>query len=362
MSRPKDPRRTFLVNGALMLTSFALLGLAIGSNRGQIREIVAQALGRSPAGPVDFAMGLGLTFARPLFAAGFALYLVALVVTFLRWYVLVRALGLPFRVRDALRLGFIGNLFNLVIPGAVGGDLIKAAYLCREQSRKTQAVASMVIDRILGLIGLFLLAGVTGLGAWSGAGPDVRVLIAAAWAASALGLLGLAVGFTPALYRPLARLVAGRGKLETVLNELVTTASTYRDRLGTVAGCLALAMSSHALFVLSFYAASRALPFGSLPTLAQHYVIVPLILFSTAVPLPFGALGLTEQVSDQLFQFVHHPQGALAMMAYRVLMYGGGLVCAGVYVANLRQVRTPAGLAEPLAAEPLAPGCGRDAA
>ena len=31
----------------------------------------------------------------------------------------------------------------------VGGDVIKAAFLCREQEKKTQAVASMVIDRIV---------------------------------------------------------------------------------------------------------------------------------------------------------------------------------------------------------------------
>ena len=104
--------------------------LAIYANRDQIREV-------SPD-RVD-----GRTF-----ALGFVVYLAALVLTFLRWFWLVRALGLPFRVRDALRLGFIGNVFNLVIPGAVGGDLVKGAFLCREQARKTQAVASMVIDRL----------------------------------------------------------------------------------------------------------------------------------------------------------------------------------------------------------------------
>ena len=67
--------------------------------------------------------------------------------------------------------------------------------------------------------------------------------------------------------------------------------------------------------------------------------MVPLTLFTTAVPLPFGALGLSEQVSQQLFKLVNHPGGALAMMGFRVLMYGGGLVSAGVYLANLRQVR-----------------------
>ncbi len=36
-----------------------------------------------------------------------------------------------FRLRDAVLLGYIGNVFNLVIPGGGGGDLIKAAYLVR---------------------------------------------------------------------------------------------------------------------------------------------------------------------------------------------------------------------------------------
>src|SRR5262249_48533353 len=42
------------------------------------------------------------------FGLAFAIGLVAIVLTFLRWYVLVRAQELPFTVPDALRLGFIG--------------------------------------------------------------------------------------------------------------------------------------------------------------------------------------------------------------------------------------------------------------
>ena len=74
-------------------------------------------------------------------------------------------------------------VFNLVIPGGVGGDLIKAAYLVRMQIKKTQAIASMVIDRILGLLGLFILAAIAGAIAWGGAPTDVRTLIVAAWLA-----------------------------------------------------------------------------------------------------------------------------------------------------------------------------------
>jgi hypothetical protein len=36
---------------------------------------------------------------------------------------------------------------------------------------------------------------------------------------------------------------------------------------------------------------------------------------------------------------VGHPSGSLAMMGFRVLMYGGGLVGACVYLAKLKEVR-----------------------
>lgn len=320
---PRSPARlrAIVINGVLVAVALTLLALAVRKNWPQIREIAHR--------PID----------GTLCALSFGLYLVALVLTFVRWFVLVRALELPFRLRDALRLGFIGNVFNLVIPGAVGGDVVKAAFLCREQSRRTQAVASMAIDRIVGLIGLFLLGGASGLAAWPSAGPEVRRLIVVVWLAALAGLIGLTVLFTPVLYRPLERLLAGRGRLEIVLRELVAMAHAYRRRLGVVVAMLLLAATIHALYVLVFYGISRAIFPEGLPSLGQHLVIVPLVLFTTAVPLPFGALGLTEQVSDSLFQRVGHPGGAVAMMAYRVAMYAGGLVSLLVYLANLRAVR-----------------------
>lgn len=314
--------RSLLLNGALMVVASALLTLAIYSNRDQLRDVFSR--------PLDVR----------LFAAAFATYMLALVLTFYRWFLLVRALELPFRYRDALRLGFIGNVFNLVIPGAVGGDLVKAAFLCREQARRTQAVASMAIDRILGLLGLFLLAGVSGAAAWGSADPDVRRLVIVVWAAAACGLFGLAVIFTPGLYRPFHRLFHGRGKLELLFDELVIMAAAYRRRLGTVGACLALAVVGHALYVLAFYQVSRALFPSAVPSLGAHFLMVPLALFTTAVPLPFGALGLSEQVSGRLFRLVDHPGGAVAMMGFRVLMYASGAVGALVYFANASQMRS----------------------
>ena len=325
--------RALWLNLGLSALAFALLGLLVWIKRDDISKVIA--------GKPD----------PRLFVLAFGVYMIALVLTFFRWFVLVRALDLPFRFKDALRLGFIGNVFNLVIPGAVGGDFVKAAFLCREQARKTQAVASMIIDRLLGLLGLFILAAISGLGVWSSADKGVRVLIAVIWLAVVAGSLGLTILFTPWLYRPLEKLFQGKGKLGALFEELVQMAEAYRKRIRTVLAMLGLAVGIHSLFVVAFYIVGRALFPNGLPSAADHFVIVPPILFTTAVPLPFGALGLTEGVSNQLFRLVHHPDGAVAMLGFRVVMYAAGLVSACVYLLNLRQVRSIRRLSTPLPVE-----------
>ena len=95
------------------------------------------------------------------FAGAWALSMVATCMTFVRWYYLVRALDLPFRMADAFRLGFIGYLLNFVSLGSVGGDLFKAVFIAREQhGKRAEAVATVVIDRVIGLYVLFFVASV----------------------------------------------------------------------------------------------------------------------------------------------------------------------------------------------------------
>ncbi len=59
---------------------------------------------------------------------------------------------------NTLRLTFLGLFFNLVLPGITGGDLPKALMVVREHpERRAHALASVVIDRLLGLWVLLVL-------------------------------------------------------------------------------------------------------------------------------------------------------------------------------------------------------------
>jgi uncharacterized membrane protein YbhN (UPF0104 family) len=310
-----------VINAALVALAFGLLARVVWQNRVQIRAVLI--------GPLDLR----------LLALALAIYLAGMIGTFIRWYLLVRVIEPRFTFLSTLLLGFIGMVFNLVIPGAVDGDLIKAAYLVQMKIRKTQAIASMAIDRIVGLLGLFVLAAIAGGFAWQFAPTDVRSLIAAAWIAVGVGILVLTVIFSRLFTRLFHQQRRGHSRLSLIVSELRELSATYRGRLEVVASALGLSVCTHGLNVVAFYLVSRML-FPTMPTtLVQHFLMVPLTLFTMAVPLPFGALGLSEEVGQQLFKLVGHPSGALAMMGFRVLMYAGGLLGACVYLWKLKEVR-----------------------
>src|SRR5262249_21912408 len=124
--------------------------------------------------------------------------------TFVRWYLLVRAVGLPFTVTNALRLGMVGYYFNTFLPGSVGGDIVKAAFLAREQSRRTVAVATVLMDRVLALwafVGYVAVAGSVfwALGWLQGEGMQASLWMTAGSAAAVLTslVLWLLLGLLP---------------------------------------------------------------------------------------------------------------------------------------------------------------------
>ncbi len=84
--------------------------------------------------------------------------IVLAIVTAWRWRWLVEALGLPMPVGAAIRYTLYGIFFNLVVPGATGGDVVKAYYAAKRTGVPTKAVVSVFVDRAVGLFALVLFA------------------------------------------------------------------------------------------------------------------------------------------------------------------------------------------------------------
>src|SRR5262249_22238509 len=156
--------------------------------------------------------------------------------TFVRWYVLVRAVELPFRLGDALRLGAVGFFFNTFLPGSVGGDLVKAVYLAREQSRRTVAVATVLMDRVIALWALIWFVAISGGIFWAtgmlneaARGPSERIIRISAITVGVTLLIWVVLGLLPT-YRAerFARRLDGIPKIGGSLAELWRAFWMYR--------------------------------------------------------------------------------------------------------------------------------------
>ena len=88
----------------------------------------------------------------------------------MRWFLLLRGMGISAGFIGVLRLTLIGFFFNSAMPGAVGGDVIKGLYLAKNAQRgqKGASVITILMDRVVGLFGLFTFGAFIALIAWNG--------------------------------------------------------------------------------------------------------------------------------------------------------------------------------------------------
>lgn len=76
----------------------------------------------------------------------------------LRWHLLLLAQGVPARHGWTQAVTWIGTFYNSLLIGGVGGDAARAIYAVRAfPEQKAASLASLVLDRVMGLIVLFAL-------------------------------------------------------------------------------------------------------------------------------------------------------------------------------------------------------------
>ena len=101
-----------------------------------------------------------------------------------RWVLLLRASRAPISASHAARIFLTSSFVGSFLPAGIGGDAARAYGLSRVTAAGDEAVASVVVDRLLGILSLIAM-GVVGLIAWTPAsGLDWRTGLAVAFVAA----------------------------------------------------------------------------------------------------------------------------------------------------------------------------------
>jgi len=269
-----------------------------------------------------------------LLAASFAVILLAIVLSFVRWHLLLRILDIPIRLRDTLRLSFLGFLLNFVALGGVGGDLFKAVFIWREQPKfRAEATATILVDRACGMYALLLVASIA---LWlSNLAADSKLIASIAfftYLLTVIGTLGVLIAMTPQLVQSsLAERATQLPKIGPALRRLMDAVRQYQNSKPRLFVVGLVSLSVHILVAIGVYFASRGL-YYDIPTVAEHFVISPLACVAGTLPLTPGGLGTYEFAMDELYSLVS-PDGAKGRGLVVALCFRlASIVAAGVGV------------------------------
>lgn len=287
----------------------------------------------------------------PLLVCALPICLAAVTITILRWHLLLRALGLTFSLRETVRAGFLAYFWNLAPFGMVGGDSLKAVMLIhRNMRRKTEAVASVFVDRVLGLYGLLLLAATASLflpaEQLAQLDPaDQTAIIRLCWgvqAAAVASTLGLSVMLVPAVTQ--SRwwdLLEHAPLIGQFLHKLVGAMRTYRRRVDLLLAAIGVSVVIHLLYVIAMVVmtVSIGIPPDHRPAVASLLVIVPPSMAAGALPIGFYEIAITL-----LFRAVSPPgaplnTGLLIALGYRIIQICNATIGLGYWMTSRSEVR-----------------------
>jgi uncharacterized protein (TIRG00374 family) len=282
----------------------------------------------------------------PLLLLALVLVFTAISISFVRWHLLVRALHLQFRLLDAFRLGFLGFLFNFVSAGAVGGDLFKAFFIARQQpGRRPEAVATVVVDRMIGLYALLLLtSGVVLTGGVTSGSAELRTLGQMTIAATALGGVGILMLMVPGFTSgAVSEFLTGLPRVGTTLGKLITAVRIYRNRWPTILVAVVMSLGVHTLLALGMFLIAKSL-FEHVPTLREHLIMVPLGMVAGALPFTPAGFGAFEFAIEKLYEIVPAADnidvaGVLVALVYRLMTIVIAAVGMVIYWTSKSEVR-----------------------
>jgi uncharacterized protein (TIRG00374 family) len=227
---------------------------------------------------------------RPHLLAVLGLVAVDRAVMILRWILLLRASGIAIATRDAIHLFLVSSFVGSFLPAGVGADAARAYGLARASTTGSEALASVAVDRLLGVLSLVAM-GAAGLVAWApGGGGDWRI------AAVVIVMAGtcVAVFWADQWLRWLVPSHRHERSVTRRVLRLSDAVSRYRNRRSVLVHVMAWSLVVQLLRITQAYI--LALGLGMSVPFSYFLLFMPIGLLMLLLPISISGFGLPQGV------------------------------------------------------------------
>ncbi len=261
----------------------------------------------------------------------------------IRWRMVLRVQGLDLPFSRAAEISFIAHFFNSFLLGSTGGDLLKAYYAAREtHHKKTEAVTTVFVDRLIGLFSMLLFACVMMLPNYAllarhdALGPIAGVVVAMMLACGVLVYLAFWGGLTNRW--PNLRLRLQRIPKADVLQRSLESCRRFGQEKNFLLQTTLLSMVLNTLCVLQVGVLALGMNLSIAPL--ALLVIVPIVICISALPITPSGLGVRENLFVIMLAAPEINVDATHALSLSLLAYAGSLfwsIIGGFVYAGLRE-------------------------
>lgn len=276
------------------------------------------------------------------FALGTLVMASTIVLGVMRWRMALKLQGLNLSLGRTMEISFVAHFFNSFLLGSTGGDLMKAYYAAREtHHKKPEAVATVMVDRLIGLWTMLLFAGLMIL-------PNLKLLehhealtatagliLAMLCGCSVLALLAFWGGLSrrwPNARRLLRHLPKGQS-----LERSLDSCREFGQSGGFLLKTFGLSMLLNLACVVNFLVLGAGL--GLRLDVAPMMLIVPMVICIAALPITPSGLGVRENLFVLLLAAPGLDVPGTAALSLSLLAYAGSLfwsLVGGLVYVTLR--------------------------
>lgn len=245
----------------------------------------------------------------------------------LRWTLVLHAINIRLSFVSALPIVWIGLFFNQALPSNLGGDVVRVWRVFRRGSDLIHAIGSVMLDRVMALLGLVILVSACLPFAWSM--TDDPLLVRTLMAIVALTLAG--VGFLVVFERlvPLTHRLLSHALVQNLV-QLSHDIRKFLLRLSASVPTVAISVLNHVVIVAIMYILAQGL--GIDIGFAACLVLVPPVMLISLLPISYAGWGVREGAMVAAFGVIGLPPAdalALSVIFGLVLMataLPGGLI------------------------------------
>ena len=218
-----------------------------------------------------------------------------------RWFVLLRPIEAhqlpPFRT--ILRIFFVSTFVGTFLPASIGGDAVRAVSLSRLGVTPGDALVSVLLDRVLGVLSLLVMA-LAGLLLARGLAANQAVLLALAVTGCACALTAGLV-FSRHVENLALRLMTGLpwARARRLGEAAVGATRRYSSHRGALVLVLVGSLGVQILRIIQAWYLGVAL--GISQPLITYFALVPLILLVMLLPVTINGIGTSQAAFVWLF-------------------------------------------------------------